>query len=48
MRQGEHVGVLMGTRPSGLSVVAALNRLGAIAVLMRPDGPVAREAELGR
>jgi len=48
VRQGEHVGVLMGTRPSGLSVVAALNRLGAVAVLMRPDGPVAREAELGQ
>ena len=47
VRQGEHVGVLMSTRPSGLSVVAALNRLGAVAVLMRPDGPVDREAELG-
>ena len=47
IRQGEHVGVLMSTRPSGLSVVAALNRLGAVGVLMRPDGPVAREAELG-
>ncbi len=47
VRQGEHVGVLMGTRPSGLSVVAALSRLGAVAVLMRPDGPVVREAELG-
>jgi putative long chain acyl-CoA synthase len=47
VRQGEHVGVLMGTRPSGLSMVAALNRLGAVAVLMRPDGPVEREAELG-
>ncbi len=48
IRQGEHVGVLMSTRPSGLSVVAALNRLGAITVLMRPDGPVAHEAELGQ
>ncbi len=48
VHQGEHVGVLMSTRPSGLSVVAALNRLGAVAVLMRPDGPVAREAELGQ
>ena len=48
VRQGEHVGVLMSTRPSGLSVVAALNRLGAVAVLMRPDGPVQREAELGQ
>ena len=47
IRQGEHVGVLMGTRPSGLSVLAALSRLGAVAVLMRPDGPVVREAELG-
>jgi putative long chain acyl-CoA synthase len=47
VRQGEHVGVLMSTRPSGLSVVAALNRLGAVAVLMRPDGPVEQEAELG-
>jgi putative long chain acyl-CoA synthase len=48
VRQGEHVGVLMQTRPSGLSVVSALNRLGAVAVLMRPDGPVRREAELGQ
>jgi putative long chain acyl-CoA synthase len=47
VRQGEHVGVLMSTRPSGLSVVAALNRLGAVTVLMRPDGLVEREAELG-
>ena len=38
----------MSTRPSGLSVVAALNRLGAVAVLMRPDGPVEHEAELGQ
>jgi putative long chain acyl-CoA synthase len=48
VRQGEHVGVLMTTRPSGLSIVAALNRLGAVGVLMRPDGPVEREAELGQ
>ncbi len=27
VHQGDHVGVLMSTRPSGLSVVAALNRL---------------------
>ncbi len=48
VRQGEHVGVLMVTRPSGLAVLAALNRLGAVAVLMRPDGPIAHEAELGQ
>jgi putative long chain acyl-CoA synthase len=48
IRQGEHVGVLMASRPSALAVVGALNRLGAVAVLMRPDGPVFREAELGQ
>ena len=48
VRQGEHVGVLMQTRPSALTVVAALNRLGAVAVLMRPDGDPSREADLGR
>lgn len=48
VRQGEHVGVLMDMRPSALVVVAALNRLGAVAVLLRPDGAIAHEAELGR
>ena len=48
VRQGEHVGVLMQTRPSALTVVAALNRVGAVAVLMRPDGDPSREADLGR
>lgn len=47
IRQGEHVAVLMSTRPSGLALVAALNRLGAVAVLLRPDGDLAREVELG-
>jgi putative long chain acyl-CoA synthase len=47
VRRGEHVGVLMAMRPSALTAVAALNRLGAIAVLLRPDGSVQREAELG-
>jgi putative long chain acyl-CoA synthase len=47
VRRGEHVGVLMATRPSALAVVAALSRLGAVAVLMRPDGPIELEAELG-
>jgi putative long chain acyl-CoA synthase len=31
-----------------LTVVSALNRLGAVAVLMRPDGEPARESELGK
>ena len=48
VRRGAHVGVLMDTRPSALGVVAALNRLGAVAVLLRPDGSLAREIQLGR
>ncbi|HZE04382.1 MAG TPA: AMP-binding protein, partial [Solirubrobacteraceae bacterium] len=48
VRQGEHVGVLMGPRPSGLAIVAALSRLGAVTVLLRPDGNTAREASLGQ
>ncbi|MFI0357875.1 alpha/beta fold hydrolase [Actinomadura sp. 9N407] len=47
VRQGDAVGVLMETRPSALALVAALSRLGAVAVLLRPDGDVRREAELG-
>ena len=48
VRQGEHVGVLMGPRPSALALVVALSRLGAVAVLLRPDGDTAREAALGQ
>jgi putative long chain acyl-CoA synthase len=47
VRQGDAVGVLMETRPTALALVAALSRLGAVAVLLRPDGDVRREAELG-
>jgi putative long chain acyl-CoA synthase len=48
VRQGEHVGVLMGPRPSALALVVAISRIGGVAVLMRPDGDVAREAKLGQ
>jgi putative long chain acyl-CoA synthase len=48
VREGEHVGVLMGARPSALVLVIALSRLGAVAVLMRPDGELEREVELGQ
>ena len=48
VRQGERVGVLMGARPSVLAIVVAINRLGAVAVMLRPDGDVAREAGLGQ
>jgi putative long chain acyl-CoA synthase len=48
VRPGDRVGVLMSTRPSAFTVVAALSRFGATAVLLRPDGEPAREAGLGR
>ena len=47
VRQGMHIGVLMHTRPSALTAVAALNRLGAVAVMLRPGGPFEHELELG-
>jgi putative long chain acyl-CoA synthase len=47
VRQGAHVGVLMETRPSALVAIAALSRLGAVAVLMPPDGDLADAARLG-
>jgi putative long chain acyl-CoA synthase len=48
VQRGDRVGVLMATRPSALSVLAALNRLGAVAAVLRPDGDPAREAELAQ
>jgi len=47
VRPGDRVGVLMGTRPTALALVVALNRLGAVAVLLRPDSDTVREARLG-
>ena len=47
VRQGAHVGVLMETRPSALVAIAALSRLGAVAVLMPPDADLAEAAVLG-
>ncbi|HET7735909.1 MAG TPA: alpha/beta fold hydrolase [Nocardioidaceae bacterium] len=48
VRKGERVGVLMGPRPTALTTVAALNRIGAVAVLLRPGQDTAREIELSR
>jgi len=48
IRHGARVGVLMGTRPSAFTMVAALSRIGATAVLLRPDGDPRREAGLGQ
>ena len=39
VRRGEPVAVLMGPRPSYLSVAAALSRLGAVPILLSPDRP---------
>jgi putative long chain acyl-CoA synthase len=36
VRPAAHVGVVMETRPSALAVIAALSRLGAVAVLLPP------------
>ncbi|MBA3745427.1 AMP-binding protein, partial [Sporichthya sp.] len=47
VRPGERVGVLMDTRPSALTAITALNRIGAVAVMLRPDGATSREAQLG-
>ncbi|MCC9180416.1 MULTISPECIES: acyl-CoA synthetase [Mycolicibacterium] len=48
VRQGARVGVLMETRPSALVAIAALSRLGAVAVMMPPDLDLAEAARLGR
>ncbi len=50
IRPGQKIGVMMTSRPSHLSVVCALNRLGAVAVLLSPETPdavLSRALELG-
>jgi len=50
IRPGDKVGVMMKSRPSHLSVVTAINRLGAVSVLLSPDTPdeaISRAMELG-
>lgn len=39
IRRGERVAVLMGMRPSFLSVTGALSRLGAVPILLSPSSP---------
>jgi putative long chain acyl-CoA synthase len=48
VRQGEHVGVLTDTHPGALALLAALSRIGAVAVMLRPGGDTAREVTLGQ
>ncbi len=50
VRTGQKIGVMMKSRPSHLSVVAAINRLGAVAVLLSPetsDAALSRALALG-
>ena len=47
VRQGDRVGVLMETRPSALVAIAALSRLGGVAVVIRPDADLAASVRLG-
>lgn len=50
VRRGTRVGVLMQSRPTYLSLVAAISRVGAVAVLLGAAGgqvPLARAIELG-
>ncbi|MBO0854433.1 MAG: AMP-binding protein [Nocardia sp.] len=46
VRPGSRIGVLMETRPSALAAVAALSRIGAVAVLLAPGSEVASAVEL--
>ncbi|MEV6895585.1 AMP-binding protein [Kribbella sp. NPDC051137] len=48
MRQGMRIGVLMNSRPSAFSTLAAISRLGATAVLLRPEGDLETEVRLGQ
>ncbi|MDF0530976.1 AMP-binding protein [Tsukamurella sp. 8J] len=47
VRQGEHVGVMMHTRPSALVTIAALSRLGAVGVLLAPGTDLAEALRIG-
>jgi putative long chain acyl-CoA synthase len=46
IREGAHVGVLMDTSPSAVTAIAALSRLGAVAVLLPPDDDLAAAVQL--
>ncbi|NMD58624.1 UNVERIFIED_ORG: putative long chain acyl-CoA synthase [Nocardia globerula] len=47
VRPAAHVGILMETRPSALAAIAALSRLGAVAVMLPPGGDIATAVKLG-
>jgi putative long chain acyl-CoA synthase len=46
VRRGAHIGVLMDTSPGAVVAIAALSRLGAVAVLLPPDDDLAAAVDL--
>lgn len=48
VRRGEHVGVLVDSGAVLLWTAAALSRIGAVAVLLRPGSDIAAELRIGR
>jgi putative long chain acyl-CoA synthase len=48
VRHGQYVGLLMETRPSAVAATVALSRLGAIAVLLRPDLSLEKQLEVAQ
>ncbi|RLA46351.1 MAG: acyl-CoA synthetase [Gammaproteobacteria bacterium] len=51
VRTGDHVGIIMHARPSSLATIMAVNRLGAVAVLlrtMRSSSQLSTELKLGK
>ena len=48
VRHGQHVGLLMQTRPSAVAASVALSRLGVIVVLLRSDLPLGDQLALTR
>ncbi len=47
VRQGDRVGVMMSARPSSLALVAAISRLGATSVLLRPERDIEKQSTAG-
>jgi putative long chain acyl-CoA synthase len=47
LRRADRVGILMASPAAAFCVLASINRVGAVAVLLRPDGDLAGEAKLG-
>lgn len=46
IRHGDHIGLLMETRPSAVASAVALSRIGAVTVLLRPDVSLKKQLEL--